>query len=243
MDSSMFPDFIEKLFTPALIGILSAAIYMGVIKILKSLKEIQYNDKERMAEIQLMRKSYEDKIYKITEELESSKHRWMDINHLVLSNQKYTQNTLNKVVPLTPYLESLGLDEEDLKIDDKSVFFLTPFHPRYRNVFNVVKNACSEIGLKCYRGDEEHVTSDLMKHIIKQIVSSRLVIAHLDGRNPNVFYELGIAHAIGKKVILLSGNIEEVPFDIRGFMMVIYENEKELDTSIKQAISKALVSA
>jgi HEAT repeat protein len=79
-----------------------------------------------------------------------------------------------------------------------------------------------------------------MADIWKSIRQSKLVIADLTGRNPNVFYELGLAHAIQKPVILLSQNVNDVPFDLRHVRVIIYMNteqgRRELQTKLQNTL-------
>ena len=73
---------------------------------------------------------------------------------------------------------------------------------------------------------------------------ARIVIADITGRNANVFYELGMAHAFGKDVILLSQNEEYIPFDLNRFRHCIYSNDgpgyEKLSTFLGGAISSIL---
>lgn len=68
-----------------------------------------------------------------------------------------------------------------------------------------------------------------------------MIVANIDGRNPNVFYELGIAHALGKEVILIAKSVEEVPFDIRSNKLIIYKDIQELSASLKKELTRSLV--
>lgn len=61
-----------------------------------------------------------------------------------------------------------------------------------------------------------------MKDILAGITESALVIADLTGANPNVYYELGLAHAFRKRVILLAQRIDELPFDLRSYRVIPY---------------------
>lgn len=65
-------------------------------------------------------------------------------------------------------------------------------------------------------------------------MESRYVIANLNGRNPNVYYELGIAQAIGKPVILIAdvSSYKEIPFDLQSNRLLLYRNEGELTNMI-----------
>lgn len=73
------------------------------------------------------------------------------------------------------------------------------------------------------RGDDKVLTRPVLDKIAEYIRQADVVIADCSGRNPNVFYELGMAHALGKPVILLtSDEIEQAPADIRAFEFISY---------------------
>ncbi len=54
------------------------------------------------------------------------------------------------------------------------------------------------------------------------IHSSKILVAELTGRNPNVFYELGLAHALQQPVVLVSSNEKDVPFDVQHIRVIYY---------------------
>src|SRR5207237_4931202 len=80
-----------------------------------------------------------------------------------------------------------------------------------------------EIGLKCVRGDEIYSKPNIMSDIWKELRKARLVVAELTGKNANVFYEIGLAHAIGKPIILLTRNEDDVPFDLKALRYRYYD--------------------
>jgi hypothetical protein len=77
--------------------------------------------------------------------------------------------------------------------------------------------------LECARGDDIFGSNVVMDDVKAAIAKADLVIADLSGQNPNVFYEVGIAHTLGKPVLLLSQSIEDVPFDLRHRRVLPYE--------------------
>jgi len=100
-------------------------------------------------------------------------------------------------------------------------------------------------GLQIERADTRYgpiITEDIWS----AIVECRLIICDVTGWNPNVFYELGIAHTIGKHVILLSQPTERFPFDTRGLRHLIYTDnpsgmrllEKQLPKFIRYYLQK-----
>jgi nucleoside 2-deoxyribosyltransferase len=80
-----------------------------------------------------------------------------------------------------------------------------------------------ELGLSVARGDDFFTSHSVMADIWAAIMSARAVIADCTGRNPNVFYEIGLAHAVGKPVILITQNNDDVPFDIRHLRYIQYD--------------------
>jgi len=102
------------------------------------------------------------------------------------------------------------------------------------------------IRLECHRADKELRPGDIIGQIVEELVDSHIVIADLTGRNPNVFYELGVRHAVSNNTILIAQDIEDIPFDIRGLRTIPYKYEPEqlLDFTKKlnQAIIKILSS-
>ena len=78
------------------------------------------------------------------------------------------------------------------------------------------------VGYEVYRADDIESQQNILKDIIERISGSDLIIADLTGGNPNVFYELGLAHAMRKPVILATQSIEEVPFDLKSYRLLEY---------------------
>lgn len=105
-----------------------------------------------------------------------------------------------------------------------SCFVVMPFHPLYEAEYErVIKPAVEEAGLACVRGDEIYTQQAIVQDIWHSVRKARLVVAELSGRNPNVMYEIGLAHAIGKPIVLLTRNEDDVPFDLRALRYVYYD--------------------
>lgn len=103
------------------------------------------------------------------------------------------------------------------------VFVLMPFTDDFDDVYKLgIKPACDEAGGYCERVDEQIFHESILERIYNQINKADLIIADMTGRNPNVFYETGYAHALGKKVILLTQKSEDIPFDLKHYPHVVY---------------------
>ena len=112
------------------------------------------------------------------------------------------------------------------RVKKASCFVLMPFDPHFDDVYSGVRNTLQspELNLICRRADDIRAPN-ILETILKNIAQSEYVLADLTGSNPNVFYELGIAHCVknADKVIILAQNMDFVPFDLRHLRCIIYE--------------------
>ncbi|MBR8844535.1 hypothetical protein [Pseudoalteromonas sp. JC3] len=210
-----------------------------VFYIYKQNKERKYDEEKRRVEMEKLRESFEKRIYDLTERLISREDRWRDVNHLVFDSKANNRNFPAKTerAKYSSFLSASGLNDSDYEVEGDLVFVITPFNEKYDSDYEQISKVCNEVGLRCIRGDEQFIKGDILSHILKHIVKARLVIANINGRNPNVFYELGIAHALDKPTLITSKTVEDIPFDLRTQQLVIY-NEKE---QLAEQLSKALL--
>ncbi|WP_186267516.1 hypothetical protein [Burkholderia gladioli] len=125
-------------------------------------------------------------------------------------------------------------------------FVISPFGEPFDTYFtHIVKPALEDCGLYAIRGDSLYRPSTIVDDIWQGIREAKVLIAELTDRNPNVFYELGLAHAISKPVILISKSIEDVPFDLRSIRVLVYDKDhpdwgNKLRLSLTMAIKEVL---
>lgn len=114
------------------------------------------------------------------------------------------------------------------------VFVLMPFSPDFADLYNIgIKETCEKLGYHCERVDEQIYEGTILDRIYNQISKADLIVSDVTGRNANVFYETGYAHALGKTVILLTRQADDIPFDLKHFPHVIYGNSlAELRTQL-----------
>jgi hypothetical protein len=221
--------------------VLMMAVVFGMLQMMLKLKGSRYDEEKKRIEIEIMRRTLEEKIYKDTDRLTANPERWAQVNHLLMevlskiNEDSYIPKNRNN------FFEASGINLKQQNVDKRKVFVLTPFHPRYEDTFRLISSACREVGLICTRGDEQYIQGGVLSHILNEITSAGIVIANIDGRNPNVFYELGIAHALGKNVIILASGLEDVPFDLRSQRLVLWNNPTELEKSLHQMLTRMLV--
>ena len=104
------------------------------------------------------------------------------------------------------------------------IFVAMPFDEAFFPIYDDhMKNVASDMHLSIRRSDDIFTTKTLMHDIWQCILGASIVIAECTGRNPNVFYEIGIAHTLGKPVILITQNDEDVPTDLRNVRYIKYE--------------------
>jgi hypothetical protein len=101
--------------------------------------------------------------------------------------------------------------------------FREPFNSYYPTIF---KPALEDALYDVSRADDLFTPRPIMLDIQKSIREADLVLCEMSGKNPNVFYELGLAHAIGKPVILVSRKKDDIPFDLSHIRVIIYDSDK-----------------
>jgi hypothetical protein len=123
------------------------------------------------------------------------------------------------------------------------VFVLMPFSKEFNDVYKLgIKAACKNAGAYAERVDEQIFDESILERVYNQIAKADIIIADMTGRNPNVFYEVGYAHALGKLVILLTQNTDDIPFDLKHYPHIVYGEEiadkllPELEKRIRWAI-------
>ena len=97
--------------------------------------------------------------------------------------------------------------------------------------------------IKVQPWNEQFIRGGVLSHILKELTSASIVIANIDGRNPNVYYELGIAHALDKDVILISSSVEEVPFDLKSQRLIVWKHPAELEKELNTTLTRILVES
>lgn len=148
--------------------------------------------------------------------------------------------------------DQLVLDPREKKGKGKKsrniCFVISPFggwNDRYYS--EIYSPAVRDAGLEPKRADDLYRPSAIVHDIWGYVKKSRVMLADLTGKNPNVFYELGLAHAIGKPVVLLTQDIDDIPFDLRALRVIEYEVEDPewsavLRVKIKKGLEEVLTS-
>ena len=158
--------------------------------------------------------------FDINNDFEFSRTHWavkdVDLYHALLRNLKPRRQRPN--VFTIPEVE---------KIEPTLVSAMMPFDASFSAVFDCIKDAAKKVGLRCRRADDFWENAAIIEDIVSLIDKSRIIICDCTGRNPNVFYEAGIAHTLGRDVILITQGDNDIPFDLRHLRYMKYLNNKE----------------
>lgn len=120
------------------------------------------------------------------------------------------------------------------------VFVLMPFNEAFDDVYELGINAVAKhLGMRCNRVDNIEFNDSILMRIYNEIQRSDIVIADMSGRNPNVFYEVGYAHALQKDVVLLTQQVDDIPFDLKGYNHIVYQGKVTLLRELLETRLKA----
>lgn len=184
------------------------------------------------------RRYLEEKMNELHKRLIDSEVKWRNINHLLLSaNEKNINN--NGMISSEKFLNEFGVDINNINIEKDLAFVLTPADVEFFEDYFAVKITCQNIKMRALRGDESDLNythGNILSHIINHMVRARVIIANISNRNPNVCYELGIAHMMGKPTILLCRKGMEAPFDLQQKYIIFYDSEEELSDKLHDAL-------
>jgi hypothetical protein len=117
--------------------------------------------------------------------------------------------------------------------------FSSVFDDIHREVIKVV---CHEFGLEAVRADESYRPAIIISEITQQIAEAKVVIAEITPANPNVYYEVGYAHALQKPTILLAdrAKLSDLPFDLSAWRTLFYENSIGGKAKVEEGLRKHL---
>ena len=123
------------------------------------------------------------------------------------------------------------------------VFVLMSFEPELRPVYeDHVRNVANSLNLVAKRADDFFDAHHVMSDVWEAINSARVIVADCTGRNPNVFYEIGVAHTLGRTVILITQNDSDVPFDLQAIRYIQYEYTPRGMMLFEKALAQTLAA-
>lgn len=155
----------------------------------------------------------------------------------------FSENPMNRPLMVDSactksFYKNLNIDIDSEVVINNQIMCIMPFLDDYDDVYRVITESSRQQGFNCIRTDQENKPGNLLQYIVKTIVESQLLIAVIDNRNPNVFYEMGIAHSLGKSVILVcqQRDSSKVPFDIQSNRVLFYEDLTDLSEKMNKSL-------
>ena len=187
-------------------------------------------------EISGQRKLLESDLYTINARIASSPYGYEVLKNIY--NENLNDISLSWEVRDDSFFQSQGFDIDKMVINGNSVTCLMPFHPDYDKIYNRIVRSCKGADFICKRSDDVFKSGDIMKYTVELILKAQIIIGVLDGRNSNVFYEVGIAHAVGKPVILIAAELEKskIPFDLQQHRFIFYKSLNDLEEKLSNAL-------
>jgi hypothetical protein len=147
-------------------------------------------------------------------------------SHWALKDIDLYRFLLARIVPRRQRPTVFQIPEHE-NIEPTLVSAMMPFDAGFTPVYDAIRHASDAAGLRCRRADDIWENPAIIQDVVALIDRSRVVVCDCTGRNPNVFYEAGIAHTLGREVILITQNEQDIPFDLRHLRYVRYLNNGE----------------
>ena len=123
---------------------------------------------------------------------------------------------------------------------ERLVSVMMPFKAEFNRTYDAIKDACVAADLSCLRADDIWENTTFIQDIFELLYCSRVVVVDFSGKNPNVMYETGVAHTLGKHVIPITQSIEDVPSDLRHHRVLKYLPNTEGYAVLKDSLEGRL---
>lgn len=156
-------------------------------------------------------------------------------NHWAVKDVDLYRFLLRNVRPRRQLPTAFQIPEHE-NIEPTLVSAMMPFDAGFNSVYDSIRQASDNVGLRCRRADDIWENAAIIQDVVALIDRSRVVVCDCTGRNPNVFYETGIAHTLGREVILITQSEHDVPFDLRHLRYIRYLNNAEGRQSLMDAL-------
>ena len=198
------------------------------------LRSLDFGDDDYEGNVIEVLRQFEEQHSGILAEVEKYIHtKFSDTNIVNVSSEPQV-----KSIVFTPSVFKIP----DEKVDENLVSVMMPFSKEYEGVYTHIKSACSNLKLECKRADDIWEDHTFIQDIFSLIYRSKIVIVDFTGKNPNVMYETGIAHTLGKIVIPITQNLADIPSDIQHHRALKYLSNSEGLKSLEDGLKSRLES-
>ena len=135
----------------------------------------------------------------------------------------YTEVPTEKLITFRPSV----FEVPDKPQRDELVSVMMPFNAGFTGTYEAIKRVTKHMELDCKRADDIWDNSTILQDIFDLIFCAKVIVVDFSGRNPNVMYETGIAHALGKQIIPITQSINDIPSDIAHHRALVYLPNEE----------------
>jgi hypothetical protein len=156
-------------------------------------------------------------------------------NHWAVKDLDLYQFLLGNIRPRRQRPSVFQITEHEV-INQQLVSVMMPFDAGFDNVYTAIQAAAVNSGLLSRRADEIWEAPGIIQDVVNLIDRARIVVCDCTHRNPNVFYEAGIAHTLGREVIIITQSEHDIPFDLRHLRYIRYLNNHEGLHDLTQAL-------
>ena len=195
---------------------------------------------KNISDLEQILKNFESSLKNIFDVNSETSLKWTDLSDSRQIFQRFQKELDKKIKEEYDLFRKRNFDE-----NQKLCFVLMPFNTNFNQVYSKgIKPAIKKSKLISKRADEIFDVQPVVQDIWEYINKASLIVADLTDRNPNVFYEVGLAHALPKRLIILTQRKEDVPFDLQYIRWIKYDNtekgRKILSTKLFQTIKKVM---
>lgn len=162
----------------------------------------------------------------------------------ILKNFCAAQNYRSHQLPFRDGQETMHFnpyrDHPSYRLVHDQCFIVMPYGEKWSAIIrDDIKNICEAQGLSPVRGDERR-GENILDDIWQDMNESRAIIVDVTDNNPNVMYELGLAHALKKDVILIAQSVNDIPFDLKVFRHILYTTDDAGRATLKWKLTECL---
>jgi hypothetical protein len=159
--------------------------------------------------------------------------------HWAMKDENLFRALLRQAQPRRQHPRVFQIPEHE-NIERQLVSAMMPFAAQFNDVYATLRDASEAAGLRCRRADDIWENPAVIQDVVSLIDRSHVVIADCTGRNPNVFYEIGIAHTLGREVVLITQHEADIPFDLRHLRFLTYLNNAEGRAALAARLTQRL---
>lgn len=121
----------------------------------------------------------------------------------------------------------------------RNAFVIMPFDEEFNSIYEtLIRESLLEAGFEVTRADSFLNQQNILRDIVVGITAADLIVADLTTTNPNVFYELGLAHGLGIPTVLIAQSITDVPFDLRSYKVHVYDTHFNKIRKLKEFLKR-----